>query len=72
VTLAYEEGGQGTPPILLVHCWTCDHAFLAPQFEHFTSAHRVVNVDLRGHGESDRPEQVNAMIDRFLAISLAG
>lgn len=57
VALAYEEAGQGNPPILLVHCWTCDHSFLAPQMKHFSARHRVVNVDLRGHGESDKPQQ---------------
>jgi pimeloyl-ACP methyl ester carboxylesterase len=57
VALAYDEAGRGDPPMLFVHCWTCDHTFLAPQFEHFSRAHRVVAVDLRGHGESDKPEQ---------------
>jgi pimeloyl-ACP methyl ester carboxylesterase len=28
---------------------------LAPQAEHFARQHRVVSVDLRGHGESDKP-----------------
>lgn len=57
VALAYEEAGQGDPTIVLVHCWTCDHSFLAPQFRHFSASHRVINVDLRGHGESDKPRQ---------------
>jgi len=57
VVLAYEEAGRGDPPILLVHCWTCDHTFMAPQFRHFGARHRVIGVDLRGHGESDKPEQ---------------
>ena len=58
VALAFEDsGGTNDPPLLLVHCWCCDHTFLAPQFEHFSRDHRVVSVDLRGHGESDKPEQ---------------
>jgi pimeloyl-ACP methyl ester carboxylesterase len=57
VNLAYEEAGHGNPPLLLVHCWTCDHTFFAPQVERFRRAHRVVAVDLRGHGQSDKPEQ---------------
>src|SRR3954453_7786468 len=57
VVLAYEEAGRGDPPILLVHCWTCDHTFMAPQFRHFGASHRVISVDLRGHGESDKPQQ---------------
>jgi pimeloyl-ACP methyl ester carboxylesterase len=30
---------------------------MAPQFEHFSAAHRTVTVDLRGHGRSDCPLQ---------------
>ena len=53
----YEDIGQGDPPMLLVHGWCCDHTFFAPQAEHFARDHRVVSVDLRGHGRSDAPEQ---------------
>ena len=57
VALFYEEAGTGGPPILLIHCWGGDHTFLAPQFEYFRRHHRVVSVDLRGFGASDKPEQ---------------
>jgi pimeloyl-ACP methyl ester carboxylesterase len=57
VTLAYEEEGRGDPPILMVHCWTCDHTFFGPQIAYFSQTHRVIAVDLRGHGESDKPCQ---------------
>jgi pimeloyl-ACP methyl ester carboxylesterase len=57
VALAYEESGRGEPPVVLVHGWTCDHAYFAPQAEHLSQQHRVISVDLRGHGESDKPEQ---------------
>ena len=57
VKLFFQEGGGGTPPLLFVHGWTCDHTYLAPQFEYFRDAHRVVAVDLRGHGQSDKPQQ---------------
>jgi pimeloyl-ACP methyl ester carboxylesterase len=43
--------------MLFVHCWCCDHTFMAAQVAHFGRAHRVVSVDLRGHGESDKPAQ---------------
>ena len=57
IALAYEEAGSGLPPMLLVHCWCCDHGYMTPQFEHFGRGHRVISVDLRGHGESDKPRQ---------------
>jgi pimeloyl-ACP methyl ester carboxylesterase len=64
VRLAYQEAGSGPPPILLVHGWTHDHGYLEPQFEHFRARHRVVAVDLRGHGDSDKPDQ-DYTIDGF-------
>ena len=57
VALFYEEAaGEGTP-FLFVHGIACDHTHLTPQFEHFERlGHRVVSVDLRGHGQSAAPE----------------
>ena len=55
--LFYREAGTGDPPFVFVHGWTCDHSYFAPQFEHFGQRHRVLAVDLRGHGESDAPDQ---------------
>lgn len=54
--LAFAEAGNGAPPVLFVHGWTCDHTYFAPQFDHFGRDHRVVAVDLRGHGASEAPE----------------
>jgi pimeloyl-ACP methyl ester carboxylesterase len=56
VRLAYEESGSGSPPIVFVHGWTCDRTYFTPQQEHFVKRHRVVATDLRGHGDSDKPE----------------
>ncbi|TMA55007.1 MAG: alpha/beta hydrolase [Deltaproteobacteria bacterium] len=54
--LAYEDRGAGKPAFVFVHGWTCDRSFFAPQAAHFARRHRVVAVDLRGHGESDKPQ----------------
>lgn len=56
VRLNYHEEGTGGPPFVFVHGWTCDHSFFAPQIEHFGVSHRVVAPDLRGHGDSDVPD----------------
>jgi pimeloyl-ACP methyl ester carboxylesterase len=57
VQLAYEDSGRGEPPVVLIHGWTCDHTYFAPQAEYFARQHRVISLDLRGHGESDKPVQ---------------
>src|SRR3990172_12732980 len=55
VKLAYESRGTGRPAFVFVHGWTCDRSFFAPQAKHFARRHRVVSLDLRGHGESEAP-----------------
>jgi pimeloyl-ACP methyl ester carboxylesterase len=57
IALFYEEAGKGAPPVLLVHGLAGDHTFMTPQFEYFRRSHRVVSVDLRGHGQSEQPPQ---------------
>jgi pimeloyl-ACP methyl ester carboxylesterase len=57
VKLFYEDTGSGEPPLLFVHGWTCNHTHWAAQVAHFSPRHRVITVDLRGHGQSDAPEQ---------------
>jgi pimeloyl-ACP methyl ester carboxylesterase len=54
--LAYEDRGAGKPSFVFVHGWTCDRSFFAPQAEYFSRRHRVVSLDLRGHGASDKPD----------------
>lgn len=57
VKLAYEDVGSGAPPFVMIHGWTCNHSYFAPQRDHYAKNHRVISVDLRGHGESDTPQQ---------------
>jgi len=56
VKLFYDEAGSGDPALVFVHGWCCDRSYHAPQFEHFGATHRVITVDLRGHGDSDKPD----------------
>jgi pimeloyl-ACP methyl ester carboxylesterase len=53
--MAWEERGAGDPPVVLLHGWCCDRAFLAPQQAFLAATQRVIAVDLPGHGESDAP-----------------
>src|SRR2546425_12719155 len=56
IKLAYEDRGAGKPAFVFVHGWTCNRSFFAPQAEYFSRRHRVVSLDLRGHGDSDKPQ----------------
>ncbi len=57
VSLFYEEVAGEKTPFLFVHGIACDHTHLAPQVELFGRlGHRVVAIDLRGHGKSGAPD----------------
>lgn len=57
VTFGYEESGAGDPPLLLIHGWGTNRGVFGPLLRATCATHRVVAVDLRGHGESDAPLQ---------------
>jgi pimeloyl-ACP methyl ester carboxylesterase len=52
VAIAYDVRGQGDPALVFVHCWSCDRTFWHNQVDVFAADHRVVTLDLPGHGES--------------------
>ncbi|MGI5835454.1 MAG: alpha/beta fold hydrolase [Chloroflexota bacterium] len=56
VAICFQDVGKGAPPLVLIHELGCDHTTFEPQISHFRRNHRVVAVDMRGHGESDKPE----------------
>ena len=50
-----DQGDPSGSPIVLIHCYTCSMYWwddLAPLLQH---GHRVIRVDLLGHGGSDKP-----------------
>jgi pimeloyl-ACP methyl ester carboxylesterase len=57
VVLAYDDAGSGDPPLLFVHGAACNRRYWYQQVPRFSSAHRVVTVDLRGHGGSSAPSE---------------
>jgi len=52
VEVRYETAGSGEPVLVFVHGWSCDRSYWRAQTDHFAASHRVVAVDLGGHGES--------------------
>lgn len=57
VVLAYDQAGEGDPALVFVHGLSCHGGFWTAQLTHFAASHRVLGVDLRGHGDSDAPRQ---------------
>ena len=55
VNIYYEISGQG-PALVLLHGWTENHNFWKFQIPDFSKDYKVVAIDLRGHGKSDKPE----------------
>jgi pimeloyl-ACP methyl ester carboxylesterase len=51
VSIYFEDQGSG-PCLLMAHSFLCSGAMWAAQAEALSSSYRVVNVDLRGHGQS--------------------
>jgi pimeloyl-ACP methyl ester carboxylesterase len=52
IALAYEDVGDGAPVLVFVHGWSCDRTYWRHQIGDFAQHHRVVALDLAGHGES--------------------
>jgi pimeloyl-ACP methyl ester carboxylesterase len=50
--ISYEVHGQGEPTLVFVHGWSCDARYWRAQLPHFSKNHRVVTLDLAGHGHS--------------------
>jgi pimeloyl-ACP methyl ester carboxylesterase len=52
VEMPYAVSGEGSPAIVLVHCWMCDRTFWDAQVPVLDDRYRVIAVDLPGHGEA--------------------
>ncbi|HET9298675.1 MAG TPA: alpha/beta hydrolase [Candidatus Polarisedimenticolaceae bacterium] len=52
VPIAYTLAGSGDPTVVFVHCWGCDRSFWDGSMRALAPKHRVVALDLPGHGES--------------------
>ena len=57
IKLHYLEWGErGKPDLLLVHGWTNFSGSWTAVADHFQDRYRIIAPDLRGHGESDKPQ----------------
>lgn len=52
IPIRYHAVGKGDPALVFVHCGGCERGFWDGQVAHFAAEHRVVALDLAGHGQS--------------------
>lgn len=52
VKIHYRVGGKGSPALVFVHGWSCDAGYWREQLPFIVRTHRVVAIDLAGHGAS--------------------
>ena len=50
--ISFESYGSGEPTLVFVHGWSCDARYWCEQIPHFSKNHRVIVLDLAGHGHS--------------------
>jgi pimeloyl-ACP methyl ester carboxylesterase len=50
--ISYEVSGSGEPTLVFVHGWSCDARYWRAQVPVLSKKHRVVVLDLAGHGHS--------------------
>jgi 3-oxoadipate enol-lactonase len=70
VRIYYQTYGEG-PPLVMVHANPFDHRLFTYQIARFSNSHRVVAMDIRGYGRSDKPTtafSLEDMADDVLAV----
>jgi pimeloyl-ACP methyl ester carboxylesterase len=55
--LFYELSGTGEHAFIFLHGIGLNHQFFSSEINFFNEKSRVLSVDLRGHGQSDKPNQ---------------
>jgi len=52
VVISCDVQGKGKPALVFVHGWCCDKRYWSYQVPYFAGRHKVVAIDLAGHGAS--------------------
>ncbi|MDM7987865.1 MAG: alpha/beta hydrolase [Smithella sp.] len=59
--ISYEVYGSGEPTLVFVHGWCGDSRYWRAQVPYFSRKHRVVTIDLAGHGHSGMTRNIYSM-----------
>jgi len=63
--LHVDDGGNGGLPVVFVHAFAGSSAQWSAQLAHLRVTRRAVALDLRGHGQSDRPRSGTYSVPAF-------
>lgn len=66
-----EKGPRRAPPIVLLHCFACSLAWWQRMIPFLDRDHRVVALDLRGFGGSEKPTSGYSMEDQAAFVAEA-
>jgi pimeloyl-ACP methyl ester carboxylesterase len=64
-----ESGPKNGTPIVLIHCFTCAINYWDGMIPRLARRHRVVAVDLLGHGGSEKPASGYSVPDQASAVA---
>lgn len=70
VKIYYEVSGKGKP-LVLVHANPFDHRLFLYQISHFSTFYKVIAIDIRGYGRSEKPTSrfsLEEMADDVLGV----
>jgi len=70
IEIYYEIHGSG-PPLLLTHGYSSTSAMWQGQIEALSKRHRLVLWDMRGHGQSDYPDDPRAYSEALTVADMA-
>src|SRR5256885_16596175 len=70
VNIYYEVHGSG-PPLLLTHGYSSTSGMWQGQIEALSKRHRLVLWDMRGHGQSDYPDDPAAYSEPLTVADMA-
>jgi len=71
VSIHYEVHGQQGPVLLLTHGYSATSEMWKGQIDAFSKNHRLVLWDMRGHGQSDYPENPSAYSEAHTVADIA-
>jgi len=63
--IRYRVYGSGEPTLVLIHGWSCNSGYWDSQLDALAQKHRVVTLDLAGHGKSDARRRKDWSMENF-------